>query len=129
MRHSADSWSPRYSVFVAAGLVHLYFNREAYNWNPPIKATLPVTLFFLFSNIYLVIAPYIPPENGQSVYESLPYYLHCLVGTGVILAGGVYWLVWAKLLPWLGGYKLKKEVFIQEDGWTRNEFVHVKKDD
>ena len=63
------------------------------------------------------------------MYESLPYYLHCLVGTGVILAGGVYWLVWAKLLPWLGGYKLKKEVFIQEDGWTRNEFVHVKKDD
>ncbi|KAI0757080.1 amino acid permease-domain-containing protein [Daedaleopsis nitida] len=41
----------------------------AYNWHPPIKATLPVTLFFLLSNIYL------------SVYE--------IVGTGVILAGGM----------------------------------------
>ncbi|KAI0762905.1 amino acid/polyamine transporter I [Fomes fomentarius] len=117
------------NAFVSAGLVWLYFNREAYNWNPPIRATLPVTVFFLLSNIYLVIAPYIPPENGQNVYESLPYYLHCLVGTGVLLAGGLYWVVWSKVLPWLGGYTLKKETVIGEDGWTRNVFVHVKKDE
>lgn len=117
------------SAFVSGGLVWLYFNREAYNWNPPIKATLPVTVFFLLSNIYLVIAPYIPPENGQNVYESLPYYLHCLVGTGVLLAGSFYWVVWSKVLPWLGGYTLKKEIVVGEDGWTRNVFVHVKKDE
>lgn len=118
------------NVFVAGGLVHLYLHREKYNWHPPIKATLPVTIFFLLSNIYLVVAPYIPPETpDQNVYNDLPYYLHCVVGTGIVLAGGVYWLIWARLLPKLGGYKLRKEVFIDDDGWSRSIFVKVKHDD
>ncbi|TFK82274.1 amino acid transporter [Polyporus arcularius HHB13444] len=116
------------NIFVAGGLVHLYLNRDKYNWNPPLRATLPVTIFFLLSNIYLAIAPYIPPDTpDQNIYEDLPYYLHCVVGTGIILAGGVYWLVWARLLPWLGGYKLHKETFVQRDGWTRSVFVKIKK--
>ena len=115
------------NVFVAGGLVHLYLNRDKYNWHPPIKATLPVTVFFLLSNIYLAVAPYIPPDTpDQNIYEDLPYYLHCVVGTGIILAGGVYWLVWARLLPWLGGYHLHKETFVQRDGWTRSVFVKIK---
>ncbi|KAI0694579.1 amino acid permease-domain-containing protein [Cerioporus squamosus] len=116
------------NIFVAGGLVHLYLNRDKYNWHPPLRATLPVTVFFLLSNIYLAIAPYIPPDTpDQNIYEDLPYYLHCVVGTGIILAGGVYWLVWARLLPWLGGYKLHKETFVQRDGWTRSVFVKIKK--
>lgn len=118
------------NVFVAGALIHLYLHREAYNWNPPTRATLPVTIFFLLSNIYLVVAPYVPPQTpDQNVYETLPYWLHCVVGTGIILAGGVYWLVWAQLLPWLGGYTLKKETFVGEDGWTRSIFIKEKKDE
>ncbi|KAI5835476.1 amino acid transporter [Schizophyllum commune Tattone D] len=116
------------NVFVAGGLVHLYLHRDEYNWNPPTRATLPVTIFFLLSNIYLVVAPYVPPETpDQNIYESLPYWLHCVVGTGIILAGGVYWLIWAKLLPWWGGYTLKKETFISSDGWSRSVFLKEKK--
>ncbi|KAF2087639.1 amino acid transporter [Saccharata proteae CBS 121410] len=116
------------NCFVSGGLIHLYLHRDAYAWNPPTKATLPVTIFFLLSNIYLVVAPYVPPETAsQNVYESLPYYLHCVVGTGIILAGGVYWLIWAKIMPKLGGYELRKEVVMSEDGWTRSYFVHAKK--
>ncbi|OJD36855.1 high affinity methionine permease [Diplodia corticola] len=115
------------NVFVSGGLVHLYLNRAKYHWNPPIKATLPVTIFFLLSNIYLVVAPYIPPETAdQNVYNDLPYWLHCVVGTAIVLAGGVYWLVWAQLLPKLGGYKLHKEVFVDDDGWSRSVFVKVR---
>lgn len=115
-------------MFVAGGLVHLYLHRDEYNWNPPTRATLPVTIFFLLSNIYLVVAPYVPPETpDQNIYESLPYWLHCVVGTGIILAGGVYWLIWAKLLPWWGGYTLKKETFISSDGWSRSVFLKEKK--
>lgn len=78
------------NVFVAGALIHLYRNRHSWNWNPPLKATLPVTIFFL-SNIYLVVAPFVPPEEGsQNIYESLPYWIHCVVGFGVIFAGGVY---------------------------------------
>lgn len=112
------------NIFVSFGLIWLYFHREEYQWHPPTRATLPVTILFFLSNIYLTIAPYVPPENpSQNIYEHLPYYLHCVVGTGIITAGGVYWLVWAKLLPRLGGYKLEKLVIEGDDGWTRNEFI------
>jgi hypothetical protein len=114
------------NVFVAAGLAWLYLHKEQYNWNPPIKATLPVTIFFLLSNIYLVVAPFVPPSDGNSVYETLPYYLHCVVGFGIIAAGGVYWVIWAIVLPKLGKYKLEREVVVDEiDGWERHIFKKV----
>jgi hypothetical protein len=114
------------NVFVALGLAILYIKRDAYNWHPPVKATLPVVIFFLLSNIYLVVAPFIPPETpDQNVYASLPYYLHCVVGLAIIAAGGVYWAIWAVLWPRFRGYRLEKQVIRGEDGWTRNQFVHV----
>ncbi|KAH6677304.1 amino acid transporter-like protein [Halenospora varia] len=116
------------NVFVSAGLIHLYLHpfsihRSPQTWSPPVRATLPVVGFFLLSNIYLVIAPFVPPSDGQNVYESLPYYLHCVVGIGILLAGAVYWLFWAKLLPRLGGYELVRENKVGSDGWSNNVFV------
>ncbi|KAK4198666.1 putative high-affinity methionine permease [Triangularia verruculosa] len=112
------------NTFVALGLIHLYLNRKSWNWNPPISATLPVVIFFFLSNIYLVVAPFVPPEDGQNVYEELPYWLHCVVGFGIIFAGGVYWLIWAVILPKLGSYELDRVMMYDEiDGWERSVFV------
>ncbi|EEH41495.2 high-affinity methionine permease [Paracoccidioides lutzii Pb01] len=111
------------NTFVAAGLIHLYLNRSKYNWNPPVRATLPVVIFFGLSNIFLVIAPFKQPEEGQNVYNQLPYYLHCVVGIAIVVAGGIYWLIWAQLLPWLGNYRLEQEAFVGEDGWERKVLV------
>lgn len=84
-------------------------------------------VFFLLSNIYLVVAPFVPPDTpDQNIYKQLPYYLHCIVGIGIILAGGVYWTIWAKLLPLLGGYTLHKETFIDDEGWSRSKFFKKK---
>lgn len=110
--------------FVALGLLHLYFHKESWNWSPPFKATLPVVLFFFLSNVYLVIAPFVPPTDGNAIYETLPYYLHCVVGWGIIAGGGVYWLVWAVILPKIGKYELTREEYVDEiDGWERHRFV------
>ncbi|EXJ76186.1 uncharacterized protein A1O5_00694 [Cladophialophora psammophila CBS 110553] len=108
------------NAFVAAGLLYLYVNPYRWEWSPPIRATWPVTLLFLLSNLYLIAAPFVPPSNGQNVYKDLPYYLHCVVGMGIIAAGGFYWLTWAVLLPRLGNYELVREVEISPlDGWER----------
>lgn len=113
------------NTFVAIGLIYLYINRESWGWNPPVKATLPVVVFFLISNLFLVFAPYAPPEDGQSIYKSMPYWTHNVVAWGVIFLGGVYWVIWTKVMPRLGGYKLVREVQIDPtDGWDRNVFVH-----
>ncbi|KAL2760958.1 hypothetical protein ACRALDRAFT_1090725 [Sodiomyces alcalophilus JCM 7366] len=112
------------NTFVAAGLAYLYFNRSSLNWNPPFSATLPVVGFFFLSNLYLVCAPFVPPPTPeQNQYEDLPYWIHCVVGFGVIFLGGVYWLFWAIILPRIGKYELVREVVVDEfDGWERNVF-------
>ncbi|KAE8449545.1 hypothetical protein EG329_008154 [Mollisiaceae sp. DMI_Dod_QoI] len=115
------------NVFVAGGLIHLYLHpfsihRSPSTWAPPFRATLPIAIFFLLSNIYLVVAPFVPPSAGQNVYQHLPYYLHCVVGIGIFIAGAIYWLIWAIILPKIGGYELVRESTLMDDGWTRNVF-------
>ncbi|OCL05471.1 APA family basic amino acid/polyamine antiporter [Glonium stellatum] len=111
------------NVFVAAGLLYLYLPNSKIKWSPPFRASWPVALLFLLSNVYLVIAPFIPPKAGQNVYKSLPYYLHCAVGMGIIAAGGVYWLIWAIVLPRVGKYELVRETRVDPmDGWERSIF-------
>lgn len=117
------------NVFVAAALVHLYRKPSAAHrptWSPPFRATLPIVLFFLLSNIYLVVAPFVPPDAGQSIYESIPYYLHCVVGIAILLAGAVYWVIWTIILPKIGGYELVRETSLDSNGWSRHNFVKKK---
>ncbi|OJJ44517.1 hypothetical protein ASPZODRAFT_682490 [Penicilliopsis zonata CBS 506.65] len=115
------------NVFVSGGLVYIYLTREKNFplWAPGIRATLPVTVFFLLSNVYLVIAPYVPPDAGENVYNDLPYYLHCVVALAVFAVGGIYYIVWTIVLPRLGGYVLVKETVVDADGWSRSVFTRM----
>lgn len=85
-----------------------------------------MAVFFLLSNLFLVIAPYVPPDAGQNVYKDLPYYLHCVVGIGIFVVGAVYWVVWAKIMPKVGKYELVREEVVGDDGWSKGVFVHKK---
>ncbi|PYH73661.1 high affinity methionine permease [Aspergillus vadensis CBS 113365] len=115
------------NVFVSGGLVYIYLTKEKNfpDWAPGIRATLPVTIFFCLSNMYLVVAPYVPPSAGQSVYNSLPYYLHCVVALGIFALGAIYYLVWAVLMPRFGRYILVKESVVDADGWSRSVFTKM----
>lgn len=79
----------------------------------------------MLSNLYLAIAPYVPPSAGQNVYEELPYYLHCVVALALFAAGGIYYVVWAVLMPRFGGYVLVKETLVDADGWSRSTFKRL----
>ena len=104
----------------------IYFNKEKYNWYSPVTASLPVVLFFFLANLFLVAAPLVPPAAGNSVYADLPYYLHVVCGFGLIALGGVWWLVWAKILPRVGGYRLVRREVVGGDGLTRRVFTKEK---
>lgn len=109
------------NAFVALASLILYF-RPFPDWNPPIRASWPVTLFFLLASIYLVVAPYVPPSAGQNVYEHLPYYLHCVVGTALFVVGAILWYIWVIVLPKFRKYSLRiREVRSQDDEFIRNE--------
>jgi hypothetical protein len=114
------------NVFVSGGLIYIYLNRSKFpSYSPAIRATLPVTFFFFLSNIYLTIAPYIPPDAGESVYKTLPYYLHCVVAIGVFAFGAIYYVFWAILIPRAYKYTLVKETIVSSDGWSRDVFARV----
>ncbi|VEU24360.1 DEKNAAC105583 [Brettanomyces naardenensis] len=115
------------NLLIAIGLLylHLQHRRGKLAWNPPIKATIPLTIFFLLSSLYLVVAPYLAPTAGQSVYKHLPYYLHCVIALGVFAVGAVYWAIWAQVLPRLGGYRLDAKEVLGEDGFWRHKIIKV----
>lgn len=84
-------------------------------------------MWFL-SNIFLVLVPFIPPE-GSWTADGYPYYVFPVVGVGVLLLGAVYWGIWTKVLPRVGGYKIVAERKFDESGAevVRYKKVEVKK--
>lgn len=115
------------NTFVGIGLLFLKWRKRQgiIEWNPPIKTHFTVVLFFTLSSIYLVVAPYIPPSAGQTVYKDLPYYCHCVVTWGIFAIGAIYFLLWAKVLPYFGKYTLLVEEILGSDGFWRNKFLKI----
>lgn len=115
------------NFFVSGGLLWIYWQRRQgkVEWNPPIKAGVFVTTFFLLANLYLVVAPYVPPTDGESVYNHLPYWIHCVVAWGIFGFGGCYYLVTAQILPKIGKYKLHSEEILGDDGFWRTNITKI----
>jgi hypothetical protein len=87
-------------LFVSGGLLWLYVSpsRDC-DWDPPFRAGIPIIIFFLLSNVFLVVAPLIPPAPEFVLYKHLPYwvraylqfYAHCLTslfGRNSCMLGG-----------------------------------------
>lgn len=112
---------------VSGGLLYIYLQRRKglIEWNPPIKAGVPITAFFCLANLYLIIAPYVPPSEGQSVYISLPYWIQCVIAWLVFAIGGIYYCVWTQILPRVFHYKLVTKEVLGDDGFWRNQIVKV----
>lgn len=119
------------NLSISCGLLWIYYERRRGNieWNPPIKAGVCITVFFALSNLYLVVCPYIPPTDGESVYNDLPYWIHCVVSWGIFGIGGFYYLVWAQLLPRWGHYRLETKDVLGEDGFWRVKIVKIYDDE
>lgn len=115
------------NTFVGIGLLYLKWSAHKGHrtWTPPIKVWWPIVAFFTLSSFYLIVAPYIPPTHGQSVYNSLPYWIHPVVTWGIFGIGAVYWLVWTIILPKWGNYTLVFREILGTDGFWRNKFIKV----
>jgi amino acid transporter len=91
----------------------------------PFRCFLPIAAFFLCAQAFLMIAPFLRPPGGKGD-TSLPYWLSSAVGIIVLVGGAVWWLVWRKLLPYLGKYQLKPEQEKLQDGTTVVVYKKVK---
>lgn len=115
------------NTFVGIGLLYLKWSahRGRRTWTPPINTPFPVVVFFSLLSLYLIVAPYIPPTGGQTVYESLPYWIHPVVTWGIFFVGAVYWALWTRVMPRLGGYTLVVKEVMGADGFWKNKFFKV----
>lgn len=110
------------NAFVAAGLIYLHYNKSE-QWTSPWHTYLPIAVLFLLSNVFLALVPFIPPEGDWNA-DGYPYYVFPVVGVGVLLLGGIYWVCWTKIWPAVGGYKVVAERIEDEEG---NEVVRYRK--
>jgi len=85
------------NTFVAGGLIYLRLSKSE-NWSSPWQTYLIVPFIYLCLNIFLVVTPFVPPNSDWNA-DGYPYYAFPLVGTGVLVLGGFYWLVWTRVWP------------------------------
>lgn len=95
------------------------------NWQPPFRASLPVTLFFTLVSLFLVVIPWIPPQRKiDAVYDSIWYGMAPAVAFGFFAVGGLYWLVWYVILPRIGRYRLVETKSLLSDGTPFTQYIH-----
>lgn len=87
------------NMLVSLGLLYLHTSLRVTlgpalqaHWAPPFRAWTPVVASFFLSNVFLVLAPLVPPAPGFKVYENLPYWVRppdssCVPRSGRTLMG------------------------------------------
>ncbi|KAK3374170.1 high-affinity methionine permease [Lasiosphaeria ovina] len=110
------------NAFVGGGLIYLQLKKSE-NWTSPWHTPIVVSVVYVLLNAFLAITPFIPPNSAWNA-DGYPYYAFPLVGLGILLFGGVYWALWTKLWPRLGGYVVTVERGVDESG---AEVVRYKK--
>ncbi|OAA55270.1 high affinity methionine permease [Niveomyces insectorum RCEF 264] len=113
------------SAFVVVGLFLLRWRQP--HAPRPFRVWLPVAVFFLAGQLFLLVAPFLRPPGGKGD-TSLPYWLASVIGIVVLFLGVVYWFVWRKALPRLFGYELVQQKVVLADGTVVTTFERVKKD-
>ncbi|PPQ92638.1 hypothetical protein CVT25_007717 [Psilocybe cyanescens] len=108
-------------------LIYLAF-RPYPDWPLSSLPSLIAPIFFGGMNVFLFIVPLIRPPVTAERYVSLPYWTHAVVGWAVFGLGLLYYVVWAKLAPWVGGYSLVRVEQVGKDGLRRHVFRTVGKD-
>ncbi|OQE23814.1 hypothetical protein PENSTE_c008G02319 [Penicillium steckii] len=101
-------------TLVTIGLIKLRLSKDE-NFQSQFKVPWVILLFYLASNIFLLIMPFIPPSNGKST-TSLPYYLSPVVALAILAVGAVYFVIRFVLLPWVFGYNLELVTVELSDG-------------
>jgi len=112
------------NFFVVIGLFILRWREP--NIKRPFKTWLPVALFFMAGQAFLLVAPFIRPDGGKGD-TSLPYFLYPIVGIVVLLAAVFAWAVWWIAMPKIGGFQWKTKKVEIDHGTVVTQFYSEKK--
>jgi len=106
---------------ISFGIVVLQFYPYK-DWKPVSTPAVVAAAFFGVANVFLFIVPLTRPPAGTETYISLPYWTHAVAGWAVFGLGFLYWLLWAQILPRIGGYELHRVEEVGKDRLKRHVF-------
>lgn len=112
------------NLFVILGLFYLRWKKS--HLSRPFKVWLPLAIFFLLAEAFLIIFPFLRPTNGVGDTPPLPYYLYCLVGIAVLMLGVLYWAIWKLVLPYIFKFHLVPRKEVLRDGTVVTLFSREK---
>ncbi|KAH7066104.1 amino acid permease-domain-containing protein [Paraphoma chrysanthemicola] len=82
----------------------------------------PTTIFWVCSLLFVLFAPFI---KNTTLTPTIPWYVVPTVGCCMFVVGALYWLMWAKVLPALLGYKDEPQKEVLADGSEVIKYVRV----
>lgn len=95
--------------------------RQAPDVPRPFRIWLPLALFFMAGQAFLIVAPFLYPLGGKGD-TSLPYWLSLVIGMVVLVAGVIYWFIWWVLLPRIGKFEYVERKTKLNDGTVMVQF-------
>ncbi|KAJ5082535.1 hypothetical protein N7532_011578 [Penicillium argentinense] len=101
-------------TFVTIGLIKLRVSKDE-GFQSKFRVPWAILVFYLASNIFLLVMPFVPPANGKGS-TSLPYYLSPVVALAILALGVVYYTLRFVALPWVFGYELESVAVGLSDG-------------
>ncbi|KAF2822425.1 high-affinity methionine permease [Ophiobolus disseminans] len=91
---------------------------------PPFQAWHSALILSAAVCLFILIMPWYPPEQSD---VSFWYATYCVVGIGLFVAMGLYYVFWIKLLPKWGKYQIRTETLVSEqDGSVTHRLTKVK---
>ncbi|KAK4188704.1 putative permease [Podospora australis] len=110
-------------VFLGIGLVYLNF-APSERWaeqRTTFRSSPILTIFWIVSLLFVQSVMFIP----NNILVSIPSYVVPALGTSLLAIGTVYWIIWAKVLPYFG-YHIQHEIVQMPDGSERVKYKRVK---
>ncbi|EIN03825.1 APC amino acid permease [Punctularia strigosozonata HHB-11173 SS5] len=101
-----------FNVLLPAGIIYMHIS-PSIEWNPPYRSYTAVAVFFFISNVFLLLAPFVPPPPGFQVYENFPYWLHVVGALIIGLLGVSYFTGRWVILPKIGKYELRRVTIVE----------------
>ncbi|OKL64684.1 hypothetical protein UA08_01055 [Talaromyces atroroseus] len=110
--------SAAFNLSMAVGVYVIRWRRKKANLpEPEFKAWNVVVIFNMLVQLYLLVMPWYPPAGGRDAGDvSFWYATYAVTGIGILAMCGIYYVLWAWLIPKWSGYTLRQEVISLEDG-------------
>ncbi|RAH61427.1 high affinity methionine permease [Aspergillus piperis CBS 112811] len=121
--------SNAFNFLLAIGILITRHRRQRLNFPPSGYRAWTISVYFaILSSLYMLVAPWYPPSTGADGGDvSFWYATYCVVGIAIIAACGVYYYLWVKILPRVGGYELRQTIIHVGGDATAHKLVRVPK--